>query len=382
MVGVALFLGAALILAFPFSSPRDVYQDQGVAVSGPIDGYYVDSASYPTVLQLVNGTYMMWYTSINHYSRREVIRVAISLDGSRWFPMGVALTGSQSPWNLTEVTMPTALPVSPNSAGSEIDLWFLGLANGSRGFEVYHARGDGFNFAIDGVAIAPENGTFFANGIWGPSVVPTQTGYRMYFFFDQVNATGCGAGCPTSTQEIGAAESAGPLGFRAIGDGPVLTPGPPGAWDSDGVSVPYVTQAFGGWSMYYEGNSGGGGSLGVATSADGISWTKSPDNPVLAPTGSPDAWNGYCICGSSVAAVSHRPVLYYSGFGRDLDQGAIGIAPLVTVSVPLWPVPPFLSGFLLGTALSTAVAVPLLHPWARKRRVEGVLPEADDGKTS
>jgi predicted GH43/DUF377 family glycosyl hydrolase len=62
----------------------------------------------------------------------------------------------------------------------------------------------------------------------------------------------------------------------------VLHAGTTGAWDVNGLYNPWVWQSGGTWYMLYEGeNVSGIYSIGLATSPDGIVWTKDPANPVL-----------------------------------------------------------------------------------------------------
>lgn len=72
------------------------------------------------------------------------------------------------------------------------------------------------------------------------------------------------------------------LAWTRVGSGPVLSPGPSGAWDSWYVIAGPVVRAQGVYEMFYTGSPGGGVySIGLATSADGIRWTKDPANPVI-----------------------------------------------------------------------------------------------------
>jgi predicted GH43/DUF377 family glycosyl hydrolase len=70
--------------------------------------------------------------------------------------------------------------------------------------------------------------------------------------------------------------------------GPVLTPGPPGAWDNAYVELGYVVWNGSQYLMWYRGaglTDLQNGAVGVAISQDGISWTKYSHNPVLMPSG-------------------------------------------------------------------------------------------------
>jgi len=65
----------------------------------------------------------------------------------------------------------------------------------------------------------------------------------------------------------------------------VLRAGPPGSWDAGGVGEPTVVADLSGYWMWYVGvdGSGSNSSIGLATSSNGLTWTKSSSNPVLRP---------------------------------------------------------------------------------------------------
>lgn len=70
----------------------------------------------------------------------------------------------------------------------------------------------------------------------------------------------------------------------------VLAPGPAGAWDDDQVYAPQVIADAGGYEMWYtaEDTTTPGPRIGYAWSDDGLNWTKSPHNPAL--TGTTGTW--------------------------------------------------------------------------------------------
>ena len=89
---------------------------------------------------------------------------------------------------------------------------------------------------------------------------------------------------------------------------PVLSPGPPGAWDSSDVlnpSVVYHEQQF--WN-FYSGFNGKVWSTGAATSPDGVAWTHR--GPVLAPDG-----NSY-IAGNGSALWRNGELHYWYEIGE------------------------------------------------------------------
>jgi predicted GH43/DUF377 family glycosyl hydrolase len=78
---------------------------------------------------------------------------------------------------------------------------------------------------------------------------------------------------------IGRAAASDPLGPWIIDAEPVLKPGSADSWDGNQVSAPRVVKTDPGYVMYYAGNQRGNLSnmIGMATSPDGIIWTKYDD---------------------------------------------------------------------------------------------------------
>ena len=85
---------------------------------------------------------------------------------------------------------------------------------------------------------------------------------------------------------------------------PILAPAPSG-WDDFQISSPAVIKAGGIFLLYYEGEDSATHTrkIGVATSTDGITWTKSPSNPVLSP-GAAGSWDALEV---------RYPVVHFDG---------------------------------------------------------------------
>ena len=100
----------------------------------------------------------------------------------------------------------------------------------------------------------------------------------------------------TSPRAIGRATSTTGTGSFTRNGAPILQRGGPGAWDgrfvADAKVVPPWEGPDGLWRMYYVGrNAAGQGQVGLATSTDGIDFTKAGSNPVVS-LGAPGAWDG------------------------------------------------------------------------------------------
>jgi hypothetical protein len=80
---------------------------------------------------------------------------------------------------------------------------------------------------------------------------------------------------------IGLAQSSDGLTGFTKQSGPVLAPDPSATWETTTPHAPTVAVfPDGSWHMMY----GAGGSIGEATSTDGIHWTRADANPILAPS--------------------------------------------------------------------------------------------------
>lgn len=90
---------------------------------------------------------------------------------------------------------------------------------------------------------------------------------------------------------------------------PVLSPGEEGSWDSWAVHPGPVIKENNLYKMYYTGWSDMNGhwNIGLATSTDGINWTKNP-NPVLSGNN-----NEYQITATSVIKIDDIYHMYYTG---------------------------------------------------------------------
>ncbi len=106
---------------------------------------------------------------------------------------------------------------------------------------------------------------------------------------------------------IGRATASNPLEAWTVDPEPVLLPGGEGAWDSKMVNTPRVVRDGDEYVMYYAGFDEGGlasGAIGMATSPDGITWTKY-DDP--ATTEAEFAESDPVLQSDSPSALIHQP---------------------------------------------------------------------------
>jgi len=110
-----------------------------------------------------------------------------------------------------------------------------------------------------------------------PTVVRDGDGYRMYY----------GGRDRRGTSAIGLATSPDGVTWTKHDDpstpsssDPVLVAA--GVWDAGTIARPRVVPHDDGWLLLYAAAAIGTGSVGLATSADGVSWDPHPENPILA----------------------------------------------------------------------------------------------------
>jgi hypothetical protein len=126
----------------------------------------------------------------------------------------------------------------------------------------------------DAPAAALERGG--SNHVNDPSVVRAGDRWRMYY-----------TDAPTAENDrIWLAESASLTGFTRVRE--VLAPGAPGAWDAEKVGRPAVLLENGVYRMWYDGTANGRRHVGLATSTDGVTFTRHPANPVFLDAGAVD----------------------------------------------------------------------------------------------
>jgi uncharacterized repeat protein (TIGR01451 family) len=95
------------------------------------------------------------------------------------------------------------------------------------------------------------------------------------------------------------------------GGNPVLNVGSNGSWDDTWVLNPTVLLDSGTYRMWYSGVDGSGlYQIGLATSPDGISWTRSGSNPVLSPS---QTWEINRVSSPSVILDGPTYKMWYTG---------------------------------------------------------------------
>lgn len=149
------------------------------------------------------------------------------------------------------------------------------------------------------------------NGVQGPHILIENNLFKMYYTAQGSAYSGF----------IGYAFSSDGINWIASPNNPVLSPGPSGSWDETAVAAATVIRDESDYKMYYHGFSDPWGPwhIGLATSTDGINWVKL-SNPVLYATGGME----FQIVPSSVLKIDDTYYLYYTG--RNLPYLDIRVA--------------------------------------------------------
>jgi predicted GH43/DUF377 family glycosyl hydrolase len=135
-------------------------------------------------------------------------------------------------------------------------------------------------------------------------VIPSGGDYLMWYTGERLGENGT-----VLSSAIGFATSNDGLHWNKYARNPVLTAGPPGAWDDDLVFRPTVSYTGVSYVMYYQGMSTSGQiRIGTAISSNGTDWTKLVQ-PITMPS---SGWNSYSsYLGASYKIVDQYVALLY-----------------------------------------------------------------------
>jgi len=145
-------------------------------------------------------------------------------------------------------------------------------------------------------------------------VVQREDGYHMWY-----------TGQISGRSEIGYARSADGATWKRHGDRPVLSPDQ--AWETANVMCPHVIwdEEAGLFRMWYSGGEQyEPDAIGYATSPDGITWSKHPENPIFSSDESLP-WEQHKVTACQVLKHRGWHVMFYIGF-RDVDHAQVGVA--------------------------------------------------------
>jgi hypothetical protein len=168
------------------------------------------------------------------------------------------------------------VPIIPSSGQTTIFMYYgnpnaSSSSNGSATFSFFDDFAEGAEWTpYSGNPVLSPSGTEGLIAV--RSVLCVDGTYYMYYGYNS----------PSGHRIIGRATSLDGFHWTKDPSNPLLSASL-GQWDSVDVSMPIVWCENGEWYMLYGGNAVGLGSwhIGLATSSDGVDWTKSASNPVI-----------------------------------------------------------------------------------------------------
>ncbi len=173
---------------------------------------------------------------------------------------------------------------------------------------------DGIHWSEPVVVLAPNPSSGWEQRINRPVVIKRGHKYHMWY-----------TGQTARRSYIGYATSPDGRTWTRMSDKPVLSPEKP--WEDVAVMCPHVV-----WDeqkrLYRMWYSGGQqyepNAIGYATSADGLTWKKLPDNPIFAARPG-NRWEQHKVTACQVIPAGSRHLMFYIGF-RDEHHAQIGLA--------------------------------------------------------
>jgi predicted GH43/DUF377 family glycosyl hydrolase len=257
----------------------------------------------PSVVRF-QGAYWNFYSAFDGHTWHT--SAATSPDGLAWTKVGRVL--SPQGWEGSYIAANGSAVV----LGDEILYWY----EAGDPFRIALARSrDGKNWTRQGDPVVPlgPRGSFDERAVADPYVIRAGANFYM-FYLGQDRAR---------RQSLGIARSADGVTWEKLRANPILEPGPPGAFDENGLGEPAVWTSGGQWWMLYTGrDKGERRRVGLAHSTDGVGWERVP-NFIIAGM---NPWNREVVCDPSVEQMPDSTIRVWFG-GGDLakpDQGLHG----------------------------------------------------------
>ena len=275
------------------------YIGNPVVTKGPDFGD-ASSVGFPTVL-LDNMLYKMWYTGRDGGIGDFAIGYATSTDGITWtkYAGNPVITGSAGQWDANVLTGDVVFD------GSKYRIWYWGFGELAGGvYSIGYAtstNGITWTKYVGNPIITPPVSEFDSRFILCPTVISNNGHFKMWLPWMDDSGTWSIVNI-TSTDGISWSNQSNP----------VLQNGPLGSWDGSSVVCPDVVIDNGTYRMWYSGEDAfRTEGIGQASSPDGISWTKSSNNPVLG-GGVPGSWD-WDVRHSSVILEDKAYKMWYEG---------------------------------------------------------------------
>ena len=303
------------------------YPDNPILTGGPIGSWNRNMAEASVLYNSDSSRYEMWFVGTAGspvFPYR--IGYAKSIDGISWDMLpDPVLTPTNGTWDEFSVQFPFVI-----RENGQYKMWYSSTPSSN-----YYQCKIGYATSLDGINWTKRPNPIFergtdsweAGGVMACYVLLAADGYKIWY-------TGFTTSAINGYVYIGYATSVDGISWqRDTINNPVLTPGVAGGWEGKWVWYPEVLFIDKLYYMWYAGSNTGYWDLievGLATSSDGIEWTKHPQNPVLSP--SPGMWDGSRVECSSIQLIGDSLWMWYHGIGSFWQFG-IATSPFEPVSV-------------------------------------------------
>jgi len=151
-----------------------------------------------------------------------------------------------------------------------------------------------------------EPGSWDDEGILGLSVLYDGETYHMWYH---------------GNNAIGYANSVNGITWEKYEGNPVITTGGSGSWDELHLQMGHVIFDGDIYKMWYDGHGSYGWAIGLATSPDGIHWTKDTLNSPVLTTGETGSWDDFAVWSPHIIKEDGAYKMWYTGHQDRMDIG-------------------------------------------------------------
>jgi len=302
------------------------YPGNPVLTSGPSGSWNRNLIEGCVLYNADSSRYEMWFAATSGVFPYR-IGYAKSTDGISWdMRPDPVLTPTSGTWDQYSIQLPFVI-----RENGQYKMWYSSSPPDYNQCKIGYATSpDGIEWTKDTLhnpIFGPGTDSWEAGGVMACYVMPVSGGYKIWY-------TGFTTALANGNLYIGYATSEDGISWqRDTINNPVLEPGVAGGWEGKWVWYPEVLFIDELYYMWYAGSNIGYWDLievGLATSPDGVEWTKHPQNPVLSP--SPGMWDGARVECSSIKLIGDSLWMWYHGMGSFWQFG-LATSPFEPVSV-------------------------------------------------